>query len=184
MTAAATWPHSSSDSIRSPGAFRIEQCHTGFSHPPNGSSANGRRSNPVNRRRSGDPFARRSGSSSCGSPNPATKCGSVCSFARPGPYKYRSSPPTFDPRTTFPIIRNAHPRSPDGSSGCRCGQSLTSSQLFRTLIRPVKCGTASSPSCVTAPGHAAANSARSFHDATLDRAGPELSIRLRISCLF
>lgn len=44
-------------------------------------------SSPASRRKSWDPPGRRSGSSSPGSPNPATRCASVWSFAFPGPYR-------------------------------------------------------------------------------------------------
>lgn len=103
MISAATCAHSVSDSVLSSGAARNEQCHTGLSQPGLLRAASGWASSPARRRRSGDPLGRRSGSSSAGSANPATKCGSVCSLARPGPYRYRSKPLALVPRSTFAI---------------------------------------------------------------------------------
>jgi hypothetical protein len=96
---------------------------------------------PEPHRDAGLPSGRRSGSISCGSPNPATKCGSVCSFAFLGPYKYRSSPLAFVPAQGAP--RNSaqhagqfryawvcghrlgslpvHPADPAGPAGCSPG---------------------------------------------------------------
>ena len=145
--------------------------------PAERSSAKGRRSNPASRRKSGAPSARRSGSSSAGSPNPATRCGSVCSFARPArtntaavlrrlirePLSRSSGMPTHDRQKLARLTRS---------------QSSTGSpHSFQLLRQPVQVGSGHpAPTCVTAPGHAAANRASSFHHATLDRAGPELSI--------
>jgi len=69
MIPAASCAHSASDSVRSSGAARTEQCHTGLSQPQLTKAASGWASSPARRRRSGDLPGRRSGSSSCGSEN-------------------------------------------------------------------------------------------------------------------
>jgi hypothetical protein len=51
------------------------------------SAAKGWASRPASRRKSTEPSRRRSGSSPAGSANPATRRGSVCSLAFPGPYR-------------------------------------------------------------------------------------------------
>ncbi len=61
----ASRPHSSSDSIRSSGAARTAQCHTGLLRPRGPSAAFGWLSNPFSRRKSRRPSGRSSGGYWC-----------------------------------------------------------------------------------------------------------------------
>ena len=87
ITSQAICAHSSSDSVLSSGAARIEQCHTGRANPHVPIAACGWFSSPNSRRKSRLPSSRSGGSSSAGCRQPATMCGSVCSSRRPGPYR-------------------------------------------------------------------------------------------------
>ena len=87
ITSQAICAHSSSDSVLSSDAARIEQCHTGRANPHVPIAACGWLSSPNSRQKSRLPSSRSGGSSSAGCRQPATMCGSVCSSRRPGPYR-------------------------------------------------------------------------------------------------